>query len=268
MSIPAIVEKLQHNLRFEVAHFKAAIFPGFSEQEKTVLRGYKDIHAGEIGVIIANGPSLNSVDFGKLHQFPTFGMNRINLLYDRFDFRPTYYCLEDHLVAEDNAEEISNLLGSTMFIPKDLSYCIRNPHAQYVNMIRRYPNAKVTSLFSTDLSQSAYWGGTVTYFAMQIAYYMGFQTIYLVGLDHNYARPDHVVGTQTYTSHGDDVNHFDPSYFGKGKRWHDPRVDRMEASYQVAKQAFEAVGRTIINATPQSKLDVFPKMDFADVPVS
>ena len=102
---------------------------------------------------------------------------------------------------------------------------------------------------------------------MQIAYYMGFQTIYLVGLDHNYARPDHVVGTQTYTSHGDDVNHFDPSYFGAGKRWHDPRVDRMEASYRVAKEMFEAAGRKLINATPQSKLDVFPKVDFADVPL-
>lgn len=265
----AIVEKLrekfQHNLRFEVSYLLTHLPLESLTRSAKHIEPYHNCHSGDACVIIANGPSLNEVDFGRLRQFPTIGMNRINLLYDRFDFRPTYYCIEDHLVAEDNAKEISALDGSIMFIPKDLKYCIKSSNAVYVNMLRRYSNAKRQSQFSTDLSRQVYWGGTVTFYALQIAYYMGFQTVYIVGLDHSYARPNHVTGSQTYTSHGDDVNHFDPNYFGKGKRWHDPHVDRMEVSYRLANKMFVDAGRQIINATPKSKLNVFPKIDFSSV---
>jgi len=262
-----LIERYRHNRRFELSYLRTLLFNRFSKDEEQAIKPYHNKHAGETGVVIANGPSLNDVNLDRLKQFVTIGMNRIYLLYDRSDFRPTYYCLEDHMVAEDNAAEISSLQDSVMFIPKDLSYCIKdNENILYTNLIRRYRGAKLGSNFSMDFSEKAYWGGTVTYYALQLAYYLGFNKLYIVGLDHNYTKPSYAKGRKI-VSREDDVNHFDPRYFGKGKRWHNANVDRMEQSYVIARKAYEKVGRKIVNATPKSKLseDVLPKMNIEDI---
>lgn len=269
--IAKIAERYHHNRRFEFNYVKTLFFNCHSPEEKKAIEAYKNKHQGQVGVIIANGPSLNDINLEQLKQFVTIGMNRIYLMYDKSDFRPDYYCLEDHMVAEDNAAEISSLGGGVMFIPKDLSYCIKNNNKiLYTNLVRRYKGAKQISSFSTDFSEKAYWGGTVTYYALQLAYYLGFKKVYIVGLDHSYSRPDYAKGKNKVTSQGADLNHFDPRYFGKGKRWHAPDnlVDRMEISYRIARKVFEESGRQIINATPNSKLgeDVFPKIDFDSIP--
>ncbi len=269
--IAKIAERYRHNRRFEFSYVKTLLISRYSASEKKAVESYRNTHKGQTGVIVASGPSLSNIDFEKLMRFPTIGMNRIYLLYDRTDFKPTYYCLEDHMVAEDNAAEISSLEGSIMFIPKDLSYCIKgNENILYTNLIRRYKGARQQSHFSEDFSEKVYWGGTVTYYALQLAYYLGFEKVYIVGLDHNYTKPHYAKGQNKVVSRGADANHFDPRYFGKGKRWHAPDnfVDRMEISYCKARQVYGHAGRKIINATPKSKLDekIFPRMDFNDIP--
>ena len=67
------------------------------------------------------------------------------------------------------------------------------------------------------------------------------------------------------TSIADDPNHFHQDYFGKGYRWHVPRVDRMEAGYRLAKTAFEKHGRRIFNATTAGRLNVFTLIDFEKI---
>lgn len=267
--ITKITQRLRHNSRFEFHYFKTLLLDRFSASEESAICAYKNKHQGQVGVILANGPSLNNINLEKLKQYVTIGMNRIYLMYDKSDFRPDYYCLEDHMVAEDNTAEISSLEGSVMFIPKDLSYCIKdNTNILYTNLIRRYRGAKQKSMFSANFAEKVYWGGTVTYYALQLAYYLGFNKVYIVGLDHNYIKPTNAKG-EKIVSREDDVNHFDPRYFGKGKRWHAPNnlIDRMEISYREAKRGFEESGRQIINATLNSKLseDVFPKMDFVNI---
>lgn len=99
---------------------------------------------------------------------------------------------------------------------------------------------------------------------MQLAHYLGASIIYLIGFDHNYVKPkaaDRVDGP-VITSATDDSNHFDPRYFGAGYRWHDPKVERMEKAYRVAKDFFNAHGVQIFNATAGGKLEVFPRVNF------
>jgi len=268
--ITKLEDGYRHNRRFEFSYLRTLLFNRHSPEEKKAIEIYKNKHQGQAGVVVATGPSLNDISIEQLKKLVTISVNRIYLLYDRTDFRPTYYCLEDHMVAEDNAAEINSLNGSVMFIPKDLSYCIKgNKNIVYTNFIRRYKGRKRKSMFSTNFAQKAYWGGTVTYYALQLAYYLGFKKVYIVGLDHNYTRPQNSTGEKIISS-GSDVNHFDPRYFGKGKRWHAPNnlVDRMEASYRKAKRIFVQSGRQIINVTPNSKLseDVFPKINFENIP--
>ena len=54
--------------------------------------------------IIGNGPSLNRTDLTKLRDEVTFGVNGLFLKFEEMGFTPTFYVVEDHLVAEDRAQ--------------------------------------------------------------------------------------------------------------------------------------------------------------------
>jgi hypothetical protein len=98
---------------------------------------------------------------------------------------------------------------------------------------------------------------------LQLAYHMGFSEVILIGVDHSFATK----GTphQLVTSTGDDPNHFDPSYFGKGFRWQLPDLQTSEIAYRMARDAYASDGRSVIDATVNGRLHVFPKAHFAEL---
>ena len=120
--------------------------------------------------------------------------------------------------------------------------------------IRSLSNEK----FYGDPRAGLYEGHTVTYVAMQIAYWMGFKTVLLVGVDHSYQFGG--APNEERIWEGNDPNHFHPGYF-KGKKWNNPDLEKSEAAYRLAKEAFEADGRKIVQIG-KSELDVFEKTDW------
>ena len=114
--------------------------------------------------------------------------------------------------------------------------------------------------FSHDVSGRVWEGATVTNVCLQLAFHMGFETVILIGVDHSFAakgKPN-----MTVVSDGDDQSHFDPSYFGKGFRWQLPDLDTSEQGYWMAKQAYDAAGRLVVDATIDGHLQVFPKVAY------
>ena len=61
------------------------------------LRVLKDIHKNKRCFIVANGPSLQAqdLDFLENNNEITFGMNRIFKMFNKTNWRPTYYVCED-----------------------------------------------------------------------------------------------------------------------------------------------------------------------------
>ena len=95
---------------------------------------------------------------------------------------------------------------------------------------------------------------------------MGFKEVIMIGFDHNYVIPkDAIINGNRITSTSDDPNHFSPSYFGAGLKWHDPRVDRMEKAFLKAKKYFEADGRNIFNGTAGGRLEVFERKKYENL---
>jgi hypothetical protein len=222
----------------------------------------KDRYRNRRVFIIGNGPSVQETDLSLLRNEITIGCNGIFLLFDRLGFLPTFYTVEDTLVAEDRAEVINGIRGTTKIFPYDLRYCLKaNGDTIYINFLRQYPDFPQ---FSTNCEKLVFWGGTVTFMNMQIAYHIGSRQIYLIGVDHDYKAPaaaDERKGS-VITSRTTDINHFHPDYFGPGYRYHDPMVHRMETAYRQAKITFEAQGGKIWNATCGGKLEVFPRVDY------
>lgn len=230
------------------------------------LRRFHNLHRGRRCVVIGNGPSLNKCDLARLKDEFTFGVNAIYLNYEKMGFHPTYYVVEDRFVAQDRANEIKAYRGPrAKFFGKYLAPWLGGAvDAVWLDVDPSYHYANSGDFrFSTRADRIVHVGGTVTFLSLQLAYYMGFSEVYMIGFDHHYTVPkeDMVNSTDIHSSQ-DDPNHFHPSYFGKGKRWHHPRVDRMEQCYMKAKEVFEADARKIYNATVGGHLEVFDRVDY------
>ncbi len=219
------------------------------------LGKYKDLHKGEDCFIIANGPSIKNMDLSVLSNYHTFALNKAHLLRDLFDMSFSYHvCVDDIILEQIHDVIVSGKLGCTSFIAEDR---LRNKMPDLAHIERLYANARWS--FYTDIQMPICDGYTVTYVAMQIAFYMGFQNVYLVGVDHNWNsshKPNEVAKQE-----GEDQNHFHPDYF-KGMNWNAPDVEGNEASYAMAKHEYHRHGREIYDATEGGKLQIFQKIDF------
>ena len=232
------------------------------------LADCRDRHRGQRCFILGNGPSLNRCDLTRLAGEVTFGVNSIFLGRDRMGFDPTYYVVEDPLVLEDRADEINAYRGphQRFFGHYASRFVDAGPDVTWLNLRLRYDAYPGFPFFSTNATRQVWAGGTVSYVCLQLAYHMGFDEVHLVGFDHRYQIPDSVRQEgNRLTSTADDPNHFHPGYFGKGLRWHHPRVDRMELAYRRAREAFEADGRRVYNATVGGALEVFERRDYASL---
>lgn len=234
--------------------------------EKKLIR-FKDVHAGKRAFIIGNGPSLNKCDMRLLKNEFTFGVNAIFLNYEKMGFYPTYYVVEDVFVAEDRAQEINQFKGSQKFFGHYLDYCIQDqPDVIWLNVRMNYRDYPNYPHFSQNAARMIWVGGTVSYICLQLAYFMGFSEVYLIGFDHSYKIPSDVTMEGTnILSKSDDPNHFHPDYFGKGYRWHDPNVERMEKALCRARVEYQNAGRKIFNATVRGNLEVFERVDYGSL---
>jgi hypothetical protein len=175
-------------------------------------------------------------------------------MFPELGFSTTFFLSVNDLVIEQSAADIQQLT-----IPKFVSWRshgMLEPAEDLYYLYTTYTGPK----FAKDVRQRVWEGATVTYVALQLAFYMGFQKVILIGVDHNFVtqgKPN-----TTVTSQGDDPNHFAPGYFGKGFRWQLPDLDTSERSYAMARQAYESAGRQVVDATVGGKLTVFPKVDY------
>nr|ADI18724.1 glycosyltransferase [uncultured Rhizobiales bacterium HF4000_32B18] len=235
------------------------------------LRALREMFRGrERCFVIGNGPSLNRTDLAMLKDEVTFAVNSFFLKAADLDWLPTFFVVEDHLVAEDRADWIHALEGPTKLFPAYLRYCLDEaPDTIFFNHRPRvsYPHGFD---FSTDAADVTYTGCTVTFTVLQLAHYLGFTKIHLLGVDADYVLPKDVAETSDYgvgvlDMKSNDPNHFHPDYFGKGFRWHDPQVDKMVEAYREAERVTRALGRPIVNSGVGGKLDVFAREPFAEV---
>lgn len=219
------------------------------------LERFADKHKNQRCFIIGNGPSLNETDLSLLRGEITFGLNRIYLKFDELGFATNYYVVVNELVIEQCAEEIAKIPS-----PKFVSWYAKRwlRPADDIVYVREPQGARLD--FSIRPALALWVGATVTYVAMQLAYYMGFEEVILIGVDHNFQTKG--APHETVVLEGEDPNHFDPNYFGPGFRWQLPDLEASERAYRLAKEFFEGDGRRILDATVGGKLQVFPKVDY------
>ncbi|MCU9612318.1 DUF115 domain-containing protein [Caldibacillus lycopersici] len=215
------------------------------------LKLLKNIHKGDRCFIVATGPSLTISDLEKLKNEITFSMNSIVLAFNETDWRPTYYGIQSLHVYRKLERQIENIDTKGVFIADRLARCIQVPESLKtfifpLNVLNHNKEGKKYSTkFSDDPFKVVFDGYSITYSLIQIAVYMGFKQIYLLGADSNYA--------SNSNHHFIDYGHGDPNVSIAG--------EKMISAYKVAKRFADHHNIKIYNATRGGMLEVFERVD-------
>ncbi len=237
------------------------------KKSKEKIKKYKNLYSGKRCFVIGNGPSLTGQDLDKLCNEITFAANRIYYMFDKTKWRPNFYCVQDTAVAKDMAEDmlICSSVAEATFIRMKSYKGIKKIYNRIKNviLIPIYISTSVKNKqFSDKADKYIYDGWTVTYMSIQIAAYMGFSEIYLLGVDFNYPllrdikgnvyNIDRTIAAHFYETAGDNKNRIDTMH-----------TERNLAYYTIADQYGKNSGKfRIYNSTRGGKLEVYERVDF------
>lgn len=227
------------------------------------LAKLKDTHKGETCVVVGNGPSLRAADLQKLYEkgIATFGTNRVFKIFDQTDWRPTYYVSEDANILRGVQKEVSQLSAEKKFIPINLKWYeeieISDANYFYMDYSGRYEENFGLAI---DISHAVPCRATVTITCLQLAIYMGYSNIYLIGVDHNFAKMidkngnvivDNSIQSNFLANYQSDIPDLGFS------------IDAAtEAYFNVEQLSRKLKTFLVFNATRGGKLEVYERVDF------
>lgn len=234
------------------------------------IADFKNKYQNQSCFIIGNGPSLqvNDLELLQNKHIITFGANFIYHIFDETSWRPTYLSVIDIIMFSQgdfiermNKEKLPMLFTRSNFAKMasvlTCPTCVINSQKD-----DKFKTAK----FSMDCTKIVYGLATVTYMNVQLAAFMGFKNIYLLGMDHYYTKLRLENGKKI-------INENTKSYFGNWYNEEKAKTDapgnmlyRMDKVYQKAEEVSRTTGKfRIYNATRGGHLEWFERVNFDDV---
>jgi len=218
---------------------------------------FHDLHKGETGLVVANGPSLAEVPIEFLRRYVTLGCNRITMMAP--EFAPTYYACTGN--TQIKGREQRETMYPMMAHPDCKAAFINRLYAHLFPFENIYPiisgyyyGLEETRFFSYDPLHIYGIGATMTFVLLQIAFYMGFDPVLIVGLDHNYPK-----GTKKHFYDDSETPLFEispgPVYNFDNEIWQEQATIMLD----IASEAYKQNGRTIINIGSASHCTSFRK---------
>ncbi|MFD4703697.1 6-hydroxymethylpterin diphosphokinase MptE-like protein [Gottfriedia sp. NPDC058432] len=217
------------------------------------LKLLKNKHVGERCFIVGTGPSLTIEDLEKLHNENTYSMNSICLAFNETNWRPTYYGIQDIGIYNQFEKEIESLEVECKFISDFIVKQKKVSDDSFIyphNILSHdFPHKKYYSKFSGNAFAVVYDGYSITYSMIQIAVYMGFKEIYLIGVDCNYP--------SNLNHHFREYQGVDSTFLTAG--------ERMVVAYKEAKMFADKNNIKIYNATRGGMLELFERVNLDEV---
>lgn len=231
------------------------------------IRQFRQLHKNERCFIVGNGPSLLIEDLELLKNEYSMASNKIFQLYGKTEWRPTYYFVDDPYVIRTTFQDKQSYLkvvgqsraGFTSTRRKMFEYR-DDEDTQNVFFYKTVNDLKKGKPgFADDCAECVYTSYTITYTMLQLAVYMGFEKIYLLGIDHNYSAEKNLKGeiirnpkVKNHTKYMDE-NNFNIE--------HIPEIGVMSLGYEVAADYAKKHGIEIYNATRGGKLETFERVN-------
>ena len=226
------------------------------------LRLLRDVHRGETCFVLGSGPSLSFSDMDLLKDRWVIGVNKIYLAYPHTRLRPSYHVVADKRIAGEVAPYMQEIE-----CPKFVEEWASEPLSAIPGLLVLRPHPERAIKFSNNLLSGTVGGATVLFTALQVAYYLGFSRVVLLGLDFSYAG---LVPTGEISPSGEVLvtssiaNHFVKDYSSANRVASAPRYEEQRAAFAAAYDAYNKAGRILVNASRQTALDVIPRARLED----
>lgn len=262
-----IVKKLLH--KFRIYDVLVQVKSSFIEGERSrhvsrnELKMLKDSKKGRRCFIVGNGPSLKIEDLDKLVYEDTFAVNRIYKIFNQTQWRPTFYFSQDTRILDEISGDIEKISRESegiflnSYVYSKLKKNVRkqkNVYFFYINYSDPFPDLPN---FSEEISEQFYEGFTVAYACIQMAVYMGYSEIYIIGTDHSYNMNRINTGEVIKK---DGVQNYMPGL--EGKLVYPPQMEKSTLAFRKARQCCDEKGIVIKNATRGGMLEEFERVDF------
>lgn len=227
----------------------------FDEKIRTLYNSGK----GKKCFIVGSGPSLTLDQLEAIKHEDCFGANRIYKMFEKTSWRPKYYVIQDRY---DETKDVYDTLDVEYFFVSDFywrAHGMKNPNAicYHINRtLRQTSNLP----FSEDASKYIQAASTVTFTMIQLAAYMGYKEIYLIGMDHTYAN---VTNDKGVIIQKNNVK----SHVFEDEKPNEvvANIAYMEDAYRTARKYCEEHNIEIYNATIGGALEIFKRVNFWDI---
>jgi len=238
----------------------------------------QNVHAGKRCFIVGTGSSIKKQDLKLLKNELCIGLNEFFLHEDYREIKPKYLAFsgfgihnvptEKHLVWYKNYEQTLNGISTPLINICDYNFIrknqlLENSGVKFMNYLNSFDKLSENGI---DATNDLYASSSVSVMALQLAIYMGFSEIFLVGFDHDWLlrmfdkQPTHF------------YNH-DKSIIYKGHNEVEGITVLSEltsnanlfSNYTFLKSFADKKNIRIFNATEGGMLDVFPRVHFQSI---
>jgi len=276
-TIPPAVQKVlyskicQLKFRRDIPHDLSA---KFLENRK-----YKDLHKGERCFILATGPSINRQNLLPLRNEICISVSNFFLHEDAEAVNPKYHVFAPNHEPFNWDKLEKEFMILTRYSLSDTTFFIGYAPYKYSqkNFLDQYPKYRPEkyqfidySVLSEinennygdpkiwDISKNPFSIRTVVYSAIQIAAYMGFNEIYLLGVDHDYLYDSSSVEGPSHFYSKSDSPMDDTILYAKEKMFLEYHNRWKE--YRLIRDCLRERRIFVYNATDGGMLDVFPRI--------
>lgn len=238
-------------------------------QNSRKLKSYKGKYRGKRCFLVGNGPSLTTEDLDRIAGEYSFGCNMIYKIFGQTKWRPTFHCMVDVMFGRELAGEFAENVKGGFFTsyntyrqmpvrPADTTYAYSYKKRDYT-VSRNFLSYYIPS------------GSTVMTYMLELAMFMGFEEIYLIGVDctSSLAKDGHCIpdyaGPQVAKNDMERIR----------RRLKDPTLtmedvaqyyqDRSMFCYRQLKRTAEKKGIQIFNATRGGMLEVYPRRQLEEI---
>lgn len=213
------------------------------------IRALKDSKKGLTAYVLGNAPSLNELNTAALIKEDSFWCNQAyELERQGIEFTPKYYFVGSPTGFQEFGDRMMAVKAGKKFFRNEVYRlaCARFPQTVPMQEVIAYGGKPQPLMFEDDGNFSAdpslyvNAGATILVEAIQFAFYMGYEKVYVGGVDLDYSSTPYFFGGQTL------------DYVPR-----DAWSEKMRQSFIVAKKYFEKHGRTLakITKSPHLPLD-------------
>ena len=221
------------------------------------LADFNSAYKGERLFLLGNGPSLNDTPLEMLSGEHTFAMNNIAAIYPKTSWRPSFYFNIAWKIRKELALA-SIALGIPSFVRAN------SPFPDTQNLLRLRVESRLaptghklsrTPQWSHDSEECVVSYRMSAYGLVQLAIWMGFESIYMLGMDLSFStNPSKCHFTDKY----DGAFEWSPRLVAYENYWH-------RVAHEWVRWYANLSEARVYNATIGGNLEVYPRVDLLEV---